>query len=238
MQEDTSSVVITIHPETQMELVKFANAMAALNREYRRWLRENGKNPNNDDLKLYIQTIESGSIIVVLKDLLEKASPLIEFGKNFIDAVAKLMKSPKDTKGISADQARNIKNFMSNNKSVKKVEFSIIKNEKHIHGLQISGKDAAKLERALSDIKEKEEIEDAVIKFTRFDVKSTAKIIVEEVDGDEYTAVMKDEIRNSFWQKESDNIFKKDYLAHIEVKRRGNAENEVLSYVIKKIKGF
>ncbi|MBC6444914.1 MAG: tetratricopeptide repeat protein [Alphaproteobacteria bacterium GM202ARS2] len=249
VNESGEMIKITLMPEKNVDLEKFANFISALNRDYRRWLVSQGENPDNEELKLYIHKIESGSLILWLKTKGESAvNSLKDYGVSlFIKKIGGLLKKPEEVKELTKPDAKNMRDMIINNIG-NKIEVSVFKkDESQTINFNFTDEQFERVLKALDShiildeslTKDNKNLnKDVAIRFTSFDFNknTNAKIIVDDVDsGHSYVAIMRDEVREPLL-REHNNILKKDYLADIVVKR--NSEGAIQRYIIKKITGF
>ena len=248
------SIQITLIPEGNVELEKFANFISALNRDYRRWLISRGENPDKEELKLYIHKIESGSLKVWFARMAKNIPDSLGdyFVSLFVERIGGLLKKPEDARKLAKPDAKNLSDILSNNERSKikisfadkisladKISFadkiSLIDNSKTII-INLGGEPPERVteELELRATSDESHIRDTAIKFVPFGVDENAKIIVDEVDsGKAYEAVMEDKIKKSLISREHNNLYNRKYRADIEVRR--NEDGDIQLYIIDKI---
>jgi len=230
-QTPTEFIEIITSSDKPIELPKLINSLSAFNKDYRRWLADNGENPNSEECKLYIEKIEKGSIKIWIAKASNTGKSILEFGKDFFTKFVK----PNQISKINTTEIQNKHNFINNNKG-NKLDISLIKNETIVNNYNFTSEQIEEVGRHTRKLlsKTKTHYSQVEVRFTKFDISSSAKVIIDEIDSDEKIAHLSTNVRSLLLKSEQDNMFKKTYTCDVTVKYMNNS-SEVKQYLIEKI---
>ena len=118
-EPESMSLIVTIENSRPMELDDFANSFRALADEYKRYLANEAPGAVDDNAKIYIKQIRSGSIIAELQSYAGTMLPMFDHAKSVIEFAGYLNTSYKWLLGqITEDkkpplERRNLTNLVT-----------------------------------------------------------------------------------------------------------------------------